>query len=148
MVGRTPVAARQLASRARRRVQGADIRSVDDLPSQRRVVDAFFRAAHGGDFEGLVALLDPDVVLRGDMGGTHMVVVRGPEAVARRAHAVPGTIVHPALVNGRAGVVISRRGRPFVVMGFTVVGGRVVEIEAIGDPERVARIAGGFPIAE
>lgn len=144
MVGRSPVAARQLASRARRRVKGADIRTVDDLPSQRRVVDAFFRAAHGGDFDGLVAVLDPDVVLRGDAGGKHVVVVRGPKAVAKRAHWVPGTTVHPALVDGRAGVVITRDGRPFVVMGFTVIGGRIVEIEAIGNVERVARIAAGF----
>ncbi len=144
MVGRSPVAARQLASRARRRVKGADIRKVDDLPSQRRVVDAFFRAAHGGDFEGLVAVLDPNVVLRGDAGGKQLVVVRGPAEVAKRAHGVPGTIVHPALVDGRAGVVITREGRPFVVMGFTVVGGRIVEIEAIANPERVARITAGF----
>src|ERR687894_781724 len=108
MVGRSPVAARQLASRARRRVKGAEIRTPDaDLARQREVVDAFFSAARGGDFDALVAVLDPDVVLRaevGDRGPAAAVAVRGAAAVAR--HAVmfkrPRPELHPVLVNGAA----------------------------------------------
>src|SRR5438105_2293137 len=107
LVGRTPAAARQLASRARRRVKGADIPEPDpDLARQREVVDAFFLAARGGDFDGLVALLHPDVVLRADFGARRpaaSVVVRVPAAVARQARAIPGALVRPALVNGAAG---------------------------------------------
>ncbi|HEX6799014.1 MAG TPA: sigma-70 family RNA polymerase sigma factor [Ktedonobacterales bacterium] len=147
MVDRTPAAARQLASRARRRVRGADIQEPDpDLARQREVVDAFFLAARGGDFDGLVALLDPDVVLRGDLGATRRPatrVVRGAAAVAGQAliGAFPAARLHPALVNGAAGAVITVHGRPFAVMGFTVAGGKIVEIDAIVDPERVRRIA-------
>ena len=145
MVGRSPAAARQLASRARRRVKGAEIPAPDpDLTRQREVVDAFFLAARGGDFDALVALLHPDVVLRSDFGSKRpagSVVVRGAAAVARQARAVPGALVRPALVNGAAGVVITVGGRPFAVMGFTVSDGKIVEIDAIADPERVRRIA-------
>jgi RNA polymerase sigma factor (sigma-70 family) len=145
MVGRSPVATRQLASRARRRVKGAEIPVSDpDLARQREVVDAFFRAAREGDFDALVALLHPDVVLRSDFGARHRaasVVTRGAAAVARQARGFPGALVQPALVNGSAGAVITVRGRPIAVMGFTVVGGRIVEIDAIADPERVARVA-------
>jgi RNA polymerase sigma factor (sigma-70 family) len=145
MVGRNPAAARQLASRARRRVKGADIPMPDpDLARQRTVVDAFFAAARGGDFDALVALLDPDVVLRADWGPGRPAlpsVVRGAAAVARQARPVPGAVVSPALVNGAAGVVVTVGGRPFVVMGFTVVGGRILAIDAIADPERVGRVA-------
>jgi RNA polymerase sigma factor (sigma-70 family) len=143
MVGRSPTAARQLASRARRRVKGAEIPAPDpDLARQRVVVDAFFQAARGGDFDALVALLDPDVVLRADYGaGRPPVVIRGAAAVARQARGVPGALVRPALVNGAAGAVITVRGRPFAVMGFTVSEGKIVEIDAIADPERVRRIA-------
>jgi RNA polymerase sigma-70 factor (ECF subfamily) len=148
MVGRTPAAARQLASRARRRVKGADIRTPDpDLARQREVVDAFFRAARGGDFDALVALLDPDVVLRADFGAmrrpTIPTVIRGAAAVAGQAlrSANPSAQLHPALVNGAAGVVATVRGRPFSVLGFTIVDGKIVEIDAIADPERVSRIA-------
>jgi RNA polymerase sigma factor (sigma-70 family) len=145
MVGRNPAAARQLASRARRRVKGADIPTPDpDLARQRTVVDAFFAAARGGDFDALVALLDPDVVLRADWGPGRPAlpsVVRGAAAVARQARPVPGALVSPALVNGAAGVVVTVGGRPFVVMGFTVVGGRILAIDAIADPERVGRVA-------
>jgi RNA polymerase sigma factor (sigma-70 family) len=143
MVGRSPAAARQLASRARRRVKGAEIPAPDpDLARQRAVVDAFFRAARGGDFDALVALLDPDVVLRADFGDRRPAVLfRGAAAVARQARAVPGALVRPALVNGAAGAVITVRGRPLAVMGFTVAAGRIVEIDAIADPERVRRIA-------
>ena len=146
MVGRSPAAARQLASRARRRVRGAEVPAPDpDLARQRDVVEAFFSAARGGDFDALVALLDPDVVLRTDLGAGRpgaSVVVRGAAAVAGQARrsAVPGAQVRPALVNGAAGAVVTVGGRPFAVMGFTVSGGRIVEIDAIADPERVRRI--------
>jgi RNA polymerase sigma factor (sigma-70 family) len=147
MVGRTPAAARQLASRARRRVKGAELPAPDpDLARQRDVVDAFFLAARGGDFDALVALLDPEVVLRSDFGARRPAasrVVHGAAAVASQAlmAALPTAQLHPALVNGAAGMVITVRGRPFAVMGFTVVDGRIVEIDAIADPERVRRIA-------
>jgi RNA polymerase sigma factor (sigma-70 family) len=135
MVGRSPAAARQLASRARRRVRGADLPGPDpDLARQREVVDAF------------VGLLDPEVVLRADFGARRPGaprVVRGPAAVARQAFlgALPAARLHPALVNGAAGVVVTVRGRPLAVMGFTVADGRIVEIDAIADPDRVRRIA-------
>jgi RNA polymerase sigma factor (sigma-70 family) len=147
IVGRTSAAARQLASRARRRVKGSDIPAPDpDLARQRAVVDAFFQAARGGDFEALVALLDPDVVLRSDFGARRpgaSRVFHGAAAVARQSlmGAIPAARLHPALVNGAAGVVVTVRGRPFAVMGFTVVAGKIVEIHAIADPDRVGRIA-------
>ena len=147
MVGRSPEAARQLASRARRRIKGAQLPAPDpDLARQREVVDAFFRATRGGDFDRLVALLDPDVVLRSDYGGRRPSapkVIHGAAAVARQAQlgALPGAELHPALVNGTAGMVITVHGRPFAVMGFTVVDGKIIEIDAIADPERVGRIA-------
>jgi RNA polymerase sigma-70 factor (ECF subfamily) len=147
MVGRTPVAARQLASRARRRVKGADIPVPDpDLARQREVVDAFFLAARGGDFEALVAVLDPDVVLRSDAGAGRpaaAVVIHGAAAVARQAlmFARPAAHLHPALVDGAAGVVVTVHGRPVAVMGFTVAEGRIVQIVVIADPDRVRRIA-------
>jgi RNA polymerase sigma factor (sigma-70 family) len=151
MVGRSPAAARQLASRARRRVKGAEPPAPDpDLARQRDVVDAFFLAARGGDFDALVALLDPDVVLRADGGARRpaaSVVIRGAAAVAREAigSAQPGARLRPAMVNGAAGVVISMRGRPVAVVGFTVAAGKIVEIDAIADPERVRRIAAAVP---
>ena len=147
MVGRSPEAARQLASRARRRVKGAEIRAADtDLGRQRQVVDAFFRAARGGDFDTLVTLLDPNVVLRSDYGGRRPgadKITRGAAAVAGQAllGALPGAELHPALVNGLAGVVITVRGRPYAVMGFTVAHEKIIEIDAIADPDRVRRIA-------
>jgi len=147
MVGRTPDAARQLASRARRRVKGAELPEPDpDLARQREVVDAFFRAARGGDFDALVAVLHPDVVLRGDFGPRRPAatrVIHGVAAVARQAQigANPAARLHPALVNGAAGVVVTVGGRPFAVLGFTVIDGKIVEIDAIGGPQRVRRIA-------
>jgi RNA polymerase sigma-70 factor (ECF subfamily) len=152
MVGRTPTAARQLASRARRRVKGADIPAPDpDLARQRDVVDAFFLAARGGDFDALVAVLAPNVVLRIDAGARHpaaSMVINGAAAVARQAliglqpmFARPVVHLHPALVNGAAGVVITVGEQPMTVMGFTVAEGKIVEIDAIADPERVRRIA-------
>ena len=153
IVGRSSAAARQLASRARRRVKGAEIRAPDsDLSRQREVVDAFFAAARGGDFDALVALLDPDVVLRSDAGARRpaaSIVVRGAAAVARQAlgggyggdRVRQTAVIRPALVNGAAGVVITVGERPFAVMGFTVADGKIVEIDAIADPERVRRTA-------
>jgi RNA polymerase sigma factor (sigma-70 family) len=149
MVGRTPVAARQLASRARRRVKGAEIPADHDLARQREVIDAFFAAARGGDFAALVAVLDPDVVLRIDAGAAHAaasMVVRGAEAVARQAltglaGALRAFDLQPALVNGAAGMVMSRHGRPLTVMGFTVADGKIAEIDAVADPRRLQRIA-------
>jgi RNA polymerase sigma-70 factor (ECF subfamily) len=150
MVGRSPAAARQLASRARRRVKGADVPAPDpDLARQREVVGAFFSAARGGDFDALVAVLDPDVVLRLDAGARRpaaSMAIRGAAAVARQAlsglaSALPAVHLRPALVNGAAGVVVTVRGRPITVMGFTVAEGKIVEIDAIADPERVRRIA-------
>jgi RNA polymerase sigma factor (sigma-70 family) len=145
MVGRSPTAARQLASRARRRVQGAAPAPDADLARQREVVDAFFAAARGGDFDALVAVLDPDVVLRSDGGlerpGASL-EVHGAPAVARRAltFARLSPFVRPALVNGAAGVVVAPRGRPFSVMGFTVTGGRIVAIDALADPTRLREL--------
>ena len=105
------------------------------------MVDAFFRAARGGDLEGLVAVLDPDVVLRGDYGARRPPeVFRGAVAVAGQSRAIRGAEIRPVLVNGAAGAVILIGGRPFAVMGFIVRGDRIVEIDAIADPERVARI--------
>src|SRR5215211_3611649 len=147
MLGRSPAAARQLASRARRRVRGAEPPVPDpDLAGQRAVVDAFFRAARGGDLEGLVAVLHPGVVLRADYGARRPAaprVVKGADAVAGQAQlgALPGADLHPALVNGAAGVVVTVNERPFAVLGFVVAGGRIVEIDAIADPERVPGIA-------
>jgi RNA polymerase sigma factor (sigma-70 family) len=145
IVDRSPEAARQLASRGRRRVRGAAPVPTDDLARQREVVDAFFAAARDGDFERLVSVLDPDVVLRSDGGARRpgvSVVVRGAREVASRAvtYASLSPYVRPALVNGAAGVVVIPHGRPLSVMGFTVAAGRIVEIDALADPERLARL--------
>jgi len=146
MLDRSPAAARQLASRARRRVRGAATPD-PDIKRQRQVVDAFYSAARLGDFNSLVALLDPDAVLRSDFGVKRPPappVIRGAEAVAHSAllgAALPSTELHPALVNGAAGVVVTARGRPFVIMGFTVVAGRSLESDVIAGAKRVRRLA-------
>jgi RNA polymerase sigma-70 factor (ECF subfamily) len=141
MVGRTSTATRQLASRARRRVQGEAPTPTDDLPKQREVVDAFFAAARDGDFDALVAVLHPDAVLRAD-GATESEVRHGAEAIARNAmrfaHLSPH--VRPVLVNGTAGVVVAPRGKVATVMAFTVVDGRIATIDAIADPERLSTL--------
>ncbi|MGW2306414.1 sigma-70 family RNA polymerase sigma factor [Actinomadura luteofluorescens] len=143
IVGRSPVAARQLASRARRRVHGAEIPSPDpDLARRRRVVRAFYAAAWTGDFDALVQVLDPDVVLRTDFGAARPpTVVRGAPAVAKQARAPRGGELRPALVNGAIGTLISRDGRPFSVMAFTVAGDRIVRIDVVRDADRVHRAA-------
>jgi ketosteroid isomerase-like protein len=148
MVGRTPAAARQLASRARRRIQGSDIPSPDpDHSRQRAVVDAFFSAAREGNLDRLLSLLDPQIVLRADFGAKHpdrSVVIRGASEVAGSAitgGALAGARVVPVLVNGAAGAVIVVGDHPFAVMGFIVAEGRIVEIDAIADPHRIRKIA-------
>jgi len=145
MVERSPDATRQLASRARRRVQG-DVPIPDpDRARQREVVDAFHAAARDGEFERLVALLHPDVVLRADMGPDAPIpfrVIRGAQAVASQASMYGRTagVVRPATVNGAAGQVSFRDGRPFSVLAFTVVDGQIAAIDILADPDRLARL--------
>ncbi len=142
IAGRTPAAARQLASRARRRVQGAEIPSPNsDLARQRQVVRAFYAAAWTGDFDALVQVLDSDVVLRTEFGTTRPpTVVRGASAVAKQARAPRGGELRPALVNGAIGSLITRDGRPFSVMVYTVAGDKIVRIDVFRDPDRVHRL--------
>jgi RNA polymerase sigma factor (sigma-70 family) len=146
IVGRSEVAARQLASRARRRVQGAvPAPGADDLARQREVVDAFLAASREGNFDTLLAVLDPDVVLRIDGGAVRAGLsreVRGARAVAEQTLTFSrlSPFVRPALVNGAAGVVVAPRGRPFSVMGFTIRGGKIVEIDILADPARLSRL--------
>ncbi|GAA1886449.1 sigma-70 family RNA polymerase sigma factor [Streptantibioticus ferralitis] len=143
MVGRTPTAARQLASRARRRVQGAAPVADADLTRQREVVDAFLAASRGGDFDALVALLDPDVVLRADTGAAAVPMeFRGARAVAGQALAFQrfAQFARPALVNGTVGVVTAPEGQPMAVMGFTIRRGKIVELDILADVERLRRL--------
>jgi RNA polymerase sigma-70 factor (ECF subfamily) len=143
MLGRSPAATRQLASRARRRVHGEAKVPDADLSSQWEVVEAFFAAARGGDFERLVALLDPDVVLRVDGGLSTMTrEVRGAEAVAGQAlvwsHA--DLTVQRVLINSAAGVISIRDGNPFAVVGLTITAGRIAEFDILVDPQRLATL--------
>jgi RNA polymerase sigma factor (sigma-70 family) len=145
VVGRSPTAARQLASRARRRVQGEAHLPDADLATQREVVDAFLAASRDGDFDTLLAVLDPDVVLRIDGGAVRAGLsreVRGARTVAEQTLTFSrlSPFVRPALVNGAAGVVVAPRGRPFSVMGFTIRGGKIVEIDILADPARLSRL--------
>jgi RNA polymerase sigma factor (sigma-70 family) len=143
IVGRSPDAARQLASRARRRVQGEKTVLDVDLDTQRRVVDAFLAAAREGDFEGLLEVLDPDVVLRVDVGPEgESIEVRGAQVVAGQAVAFSeiGLLVRPALVNGVAGAVSTLDGEPFSVGAITVRGGKIVEIDLLSDPARLSQL--------
>ena len=148
IVGRSPTATRQLASRARRRVQGAAPVPDTDLARQREVVDAFLAASRARDFDALLAVLDPDVVRRADIGAVRAGFsreVRGAAAVAQQALTFSkfarSARTRPALVNGVAGVVSwSPDGQPFAVMGFTVRGGKIVEIDVLADPERLGRL--------
>ena len=142
IVDRSPDAARQLASRARRRVRAEDRVPDADPVAQREVVDAFHAAAREGDFERLLAILDPEVVLRADMGPAGVRVVRGPQAVIgqARSYADLGLRSRPARVNGLPGQVTTRDGRLFSVGAFTVRGGRIVAIDFLADPERLERL--------
>jgi RNA polymerase sigma factor (sigma-70 family) len=148
IVERSPEAARQLASRARRRIQGEPTVPDVDVERQREVVDAFLAASRQGDFEALLAVLDPDVVVRADQGGVPAGAtavaggtgpVRGAANVARRAmvFAQMGVLTHPALVNGVAGAVTTRDGVAFSVGAFTVRGGKIVALDILADPERL-----------
>jgi RNA polymerase sigma factor (sigma-70 family) len=143
IVERSPDATRQLASRARRRVRGSAPASDADLTAQWEVVDAFLAAARDGDFDALVAVLDPDVVLRADSGPA------GPSREVRGAETVAGQALtwsrvdltaHRALINGAAGLVSTRNGQPFSVGAFTIRGGKIVEIDILADPERLAAL--------
>ncbi|HEY3195906.1 MAG TPA: sigma-70 family RNA polymerase sigma factor [Candidatus Dormibacteraeota bacterium] len=142
IVRRSPAAARQLASRARRRVQGGEAAGDTGLARQRKIVDAFLAASRGGDFAALLAVLDPDVVLRADGVAVEM----GALKLVRGAEAVAGTfsgrarVAKPALINGAVGAVWAQDGRPRVVFGITITGGKIVEIEMIADPERLGEL--------
>jgi RNA polymerase sigma factor (sigma-70 family) len=143
IVNRSPEAARQLASRARRRVQGEHPVPDADLDAQRKVVDAFMAAAHDGDFDALLEVLDPDVVLRvdfGPVGGSRE--VRGAAAVAgqARTYSQLGLVVHRALVNGQPGAVSLLDGEVFSVGALTVRGGKIVEFDILADPERLRQL--------
>ena len=147
IVDRTPDAARQLASRARRRVRGATPSPDPDLERQREVVDAFLAASRAGDFDALLAVLDPDVVFRIDGGGMPPRArppVVGAEAVARqvleRGSRFAG-FARPAVVNGAAGVVVAPGAKPIAVVGFTVSRGRITEIDVIADPDKLRSLA-------
>ena len=143
---RSEPAVRQLASRARRRVQGATPSTDPDLREQRRVVDAFLAAARNGDFEALVEVLDPDVVFRADTAGrTDRRPVVGAENVARRVLARGARLAgfaQPAIVNGNAGVVVAPGGRPVAVVSFSVENGRIAEIDAIANRAKLAGVQG------
>ena len=144
IVERSPEATRKLASRARRRIHDAAPSPDTDLVAQHAVVDAFFAAGRAGDFERLVAVLDPDVSLRGDFGPgpAELRSVRGASTVAglARGYAAPEREVRPAVVNGAAGAVIFVDDRATAIMGFVVRGGRIAAIDVLADPERIARI--------
>lgn len=144
IVERSPEATRKLASRARRRIHDAAPNPDTDLAAQQAVVDAFFAAGRAGDLDRLVAVLDPNVSLRGDFGPgpTGLRSVQGTSAVAglARSYATPEREVRPAIVNGAAGAVILVAGGPTAVMGFVVRGGRIAAIDVLADPERIARV--------
>jgi RNA polymerase sigma factor (sigma-70 family) len=145
IVGRSATAARQLASRARRRVQGANTVPDPDINRQREVVDAFYAAARRGDFDALLLLLDPDVVVRADYGALPLSgsrQVRGAPAVAQEVltFARFAEFAQPALVNGAAGAVAASGGRLYAVVGFTVSRGKIVEIDILADSARLREL--------
>ena len=143
ILGRSPAAAKQMASRARRRVQGTAPTPDPDPARQREVVEAFLAAARAGDFDALVAVLDPDVVARSDGGSLRpSAVVRGARTVAGRAllSAKLAQVAHPALVNGAAGIVATAHGELVSVLAFTIANGKVVEIDIYTDPDRLRRL--------
>lgn len=147
LVERSPDATRQLASRARRRVQDAAPPPDPDLSRQREVVNAYFAAAREGDLDGLVAVLDPDVVLRAHRRGGEPLMLHGAEQVSRgalAAQAAGAATLRPALINGTAGVVAFRGETPFAVLAFTVAGERIVTVDVFNDPEAVPRLAVGI----
>jgi RNA polymerase sigma-70 factor (ECF subfamily) len=143
IVGRSPVAARQLASRARRRIRDNAHVPEGDLGQQRRVVDAFLAASRSGNFEALVAVLDPEVVLRVDRGPFERglpATIKGSTAVARQILQRGSRFAHlgrPAIVNGAAGVVVGTESKRLAIVGFTVVGGRIVAIDVSADPAKI-----------
>jgi RNA polymerase sigma factor (sigma-70 family) len=142
ILDRSPDAARQLASRGRRRIRGADTTPDADLAAQQEVVEAFLAAARGGDFDALVAVLDPDIVVREDRGSGTLVEVRGAENVARRAMAVSqlGLVARPALVNGAAGWVSLLDGEVYAIGALTLQNGRITTMDILLDPARLARL--------
>jgi len=142
VVDRSPDATRQLASRARRRVRGATPASDADLDRQWEVGQAFLAAARDGDFEALVSVLHPEVVFRVDRGALGRRETHGARAVAEQAKSFVhlAEFARPALVNGAAGFVVIRNGRPFSVAGITVAGNRITEVDLLGDPKRLAEL--------
>src|SRR5207302_121195 len=140
IVDRSPAAARQLASRARRRVHDSAPEPDSDLARQREVVDAFLAASRAGDFDGLLAILDPDVVLRADTGTARE--VRGARTVAGQALSFQrfAAFAQPAFVNGAAGIVTIRDGQPVSVIGLTIRDGKIVTMDVLADPERLAQL--------
>jgi RNA polymerase sigma-70 factor (ECF subfamily) len=149
IVGRSTASARQLASRARRRVRGADLSPEADRVRRRSVVDAFTSAARHGDFEALLTVLDPEVVLRVESGSGPVRIARGATAVAEQAARFrlggPAAEVQPVLVDGAAGLLVTKGGRPYSVMAFAVTDGRVTGIGILADPERLARLEPPVP---
>jgi RNA polymerase sigma factor (sigma-70 family) len=142
ILDRSPDAARQLASRGRRRIRGADTTPDAEPAAQQEVVEAFLAAARDGDFDALVAVLDPDIVVREDTGSGTLVEVRGAENVARRAAAVSrlGLVARPALINGAAGWVSLLDGEVFAVAALTLQNGRITTMDILLDPARLARL--------
>jgi RNA polymerase sigma-70 factor, ECF subfamily len=145
IMDRSPEAARQLASRARRRIRSAAPPDDEALSGQRATVEAFLAAARDGDFDALVAVLHPDVVLRADLGpgpDGGFLELRGATDVAQRAETYRrlDLVEKPVLVNGRPGVVYTRHGQPFSVLGFTVTAGRITAIDVLADPDRVRQL--------
>jgi RNA polymerase sigma factor (sigma-70 family) len=139
---RSPEAARQLASRARRRLRGADSIPEADTTAQQRVVDAFLAAAREGDFDALLAVLDPDIVVRDDSGSGTIAEVRGAHTVARRAMAASrlDLVARPALVNGSPGWISLRNGELFAVAALTIRHGRITAMDILRDPARLAHL--------
>jgi RNA polymerase sigma factor (sigma-70 family) len=142
ILDRSPDAARQLASRGRRRIRGADTTPDADPAARQEVVEAFLAAARDGDLDALVAVLDPDIVVREDTGSGTLVEVRGAENVARRARAASqlGLVVRPALINGAAGWVSLLDGEVYAVAALTLQNGRITTMEILLDPARLARL--------
>ena len=148
IVERSPAAARQLASRARRRVRGTAPAPETDLTRQREVVEAFLTASRRGDFEALVALLDPDITLRSDAGASPVTtIIRGAGDVARQALSFQhlARFARLTLVNGEFGIVTAPQGRPAAVMAITIADGRITELNILADPERLRRLDLVFP---